>query len=134
MPATKSAPSRKTPRSATKSPSASGKRKPSSNGVAHQPKTEHPVLTLSEAARFLRLTPEVLTEQVLIGSIPGRRIGTEWRFLKSALNDWLATKPCQTGKEAMMAIAGKYKDDPFLDEIVKQAYRERGRPMTEDDE
>ena len=92
------------------------------------------MLTLSEAARFLRLTPEVLTEQVLIGSIPGRRIGTEWRFLKSALNDWLATKPCQTGKEAMMAIAGKYKDDPFLDEIVKQAYRERGRPMTEDDE
>ena len=134
MPATKPAPSRKAPRSATKSPSTNGKRKPSSNGVVHRAQTEQPVLTLPEAARFLRLTPQVLTEQALRGSIPCRRIGTEWRFLKSALNDWLIAKPTKTSTEVIRSLVGKYRDDPFLEEIVKQAYRERGRPMTEDGE
>ncbi len=133
MPATKSAPTRMKSRTATKSPTANGKRKPSSNGVVHRAKAEHPVLTLPEAARFLRLLPAVLADQALIGAIPGRRIGTEWRFLKSALNDWLGARTIKSNKEVLMATAGKYKDDPFLDEIVRQAYRERGRPMTEDD-
>jgi len=29
-------------------------------------------------------------------------------------------------------LAGKYKDDPDLEQIVEDAYRRRGRPITED--
>jgi len=28
--------------------------------------------------------------------------------------------------------AGALKDDPYLEEMLEQIYRERGRPMTED--
>ena len=33
-----------------------------------------------------------------------------------------------------MAMAGKFKDDPDLEEICREAYRKRGRPITEDAE
>jgi hypothetical protein len=32
-----------------------------------------------------------------------------------------------------LELAGKYKDDPDLEQIVEEAYRRRGRPITEDD-
>jgi hypothetical protein len=28
--------------------------------------------------------------------------------------------------------AGAFKDDPFLEEIARETYRKRGRPMTEE--
>ena len=102
--------------------------------IAHRAKAEHPVLTLPEAARFLRLTPQVLTEQALMGSIPGRRIGSEWRFLKSALNDWLTAKPVKSNREAILSLVGKYKDDPTLNDILEAASLNRGRSMGRVDE
>jgi hypothetical protein len=66
--------------------------------------------------------------------LPGRQIGGEWRFLKATLQDWLKTPERPTGNQALLAMAGKFKDDPDLEEIVREAYRRRGRPITEDAE
>jgi hypothetical protein len=66
--------------------------------------------------------------------LPARQIGRDWRFLKSALQDWLRTPPPRSSKEALLAMAGKFKDDPFLEDIVQEAYRQRGRPITEEPE
>ena len=47
------------------------------------------VLTLAEAASFLRVSEEDLTALLAEGAIPAQKIGSEWRFLKRALADWL---------------------------------------------
>jgi excisionase family DNA binding protein len=92
------------------------------------------VMTLAEAAAYLRVAEEDLLRSAASQGLPGRKVGGEWRFLKSSLNDWLGTPPKKYSKEAFMALAGTWKDDPFVEEELKEIYRLRGRPMTEDGE
>jgi hypothetical protein len=65
--------------------------------------------------------------------LPGRCIAGEWRFLKAAIQHWLATASptWETRKAAILELSGKYKDDPDLERIVEEAYRTRGRPIIE---
>jgi excisionase family DNA binding protein len=97
------------------------------NGLA-----EREVLTLAEAAAYLRLPEEELVRLTQMQDLPGRLAGAEWRFLKTAIQQWLSTPPLKSSKEALMALAGSCKDDPDLEAIVEEAYRRRGRPITED--
>ena len=91
------------------------------------------VLTLAEAAAYLRVSEADLVELVHSQNLPGRFIGNEWRFLKSAIQQWLAKESPspQARKQAQLALAGKYKGDPELMRICEEAYRQRGRPLTE---
>jgi excisionase family DNA binding protein len=89
------------------------------------------VLTLAEAAAYLRVSERDLLPLTQRGVVPARQVGAEWRFLKDALQEWLRGAPAQAGKEALLSMAGAFKDDPFLDEIVRDTYRRRGRPITE---
>ena len=61
-------------------------------------------------------------------------VGDGWRFLKSALQDWLRTPPERGSREAVLSVAGAWKDDPYLEQELKEIYQRRGRPMTEDGE
>jgi excisionase family DNA binding protein len=92
------------------------------------------VFTLAEAAAYLRLSASEVMTLVHSQSLPGRCIGGEWRFLKSAIQQWLATaEPTwEMRKAAILAAAGAFKDDPDLLGIVEDIYRKRGRPITED--
>jgi len=47
------------------------------------------VLTLDEASELLRIDAEELTKLAESGDVPGRRLGDEWRFTRSALLNWL---------------------------------------------
>lgn len=87
------------------------------------------MLTLQEAAAFLRVGEREVETLAMAQAIPAQRVGTEWRFLKSALEDWLRTTSSPTGKDALLALAGAFKDDPNLEQIVEAAYRQRGRPI-----
>jgi excisionase family DNA binding protein len=91
------------------------------------------VFTLAEAAAYLRLSQAHLIDLLHSQGLPGRFIGTEWRFLKSAIQQWLSSgsPSLQARKEAQLALAGKYKDDADLMRICEEAYRQRGRPLTE---
>jgi excisionase family DNA binding protein len=97
------------------------------NGPANE------VFTLSEAAAYLRLSEADVINLIHAQGLPGRFTGSEWRFLKSAIDQWLSSgSPTpQARKEAQLALTGKYKDDPDLMRICEEAYRQRGRPMTE---
>ena len=48
------------------------------------------VLTLAQAAELLQVEEAQLLELAEAGSVPGRRIGDQWRFSRPALLDWLA--------------------------------------------
>jgi excisionase family DNA binding protein len=93
------------------------------------------VLTLSEAAAYLRVHAADVQRLAAQHDLPGRQIGKEWRFLKSALEDWLRARPSTLpSKAAQLAVAGSWKDDPYVDQELREIYRQRGRPMTEHDE
>ena len=86
------------------------------------------VLTLAEAAAYLRVPEAELGRLTGSQGLPGRRIGSEWRFSRAAILDWLR-RPSM--KESLLRLAGSWKDDPYLDEMLDEIYRQRGRPMTE---
>ena len=48
------------------------------------------VLTLEEAAELLRVEPKEMRKLAANGEVPGRKVGTEWRFSRDALLNWLS--------------------------------------------
>lgn len=87
------------------------------------------VLTLSEAATYLRVADEEVLRLASLDELPGRSIGGEWRFLKAGLQEWLQTPRRKSGAEALLALAGAWQDDPDIEQIVRDAHRRRGRPV-----
>ena len=47
------------------------------------------ILTLDEAAAYLRVCPRTLRLKVSEGVIPGAKIGRVWRFHKQQLEQWI---------------------------------------------
>jgi excisionase family DNA binding protein len=91
------------------------------------------VLTLAEAAAYLRLPETAVIDLVRQQGLPGRLAGTdEWRFLKAAIAQWLSTPAPKYSKAAQLAAAGALQEDPDLVPMVEAVYRQRGRPITED--
>jgi hypothetical protein len=86
------------------------------------------VLTLAEAAAYHRLPESEVVRRAHTQGLPGRYVTGEWRFLKAALQRWLASgsPTWDTRKAAILELSGKYKDDPDLENIVHEAYRRRG--------
>jgi excisionase family DNA binding protein len=62
---------------------------PDNGPSIEQPFRDHDVLTLEEAAKYLRVPPDKLTRQAEEGRIPSQSVAGEWRFLKAALTQWL---------------------------------------------
>ena len=83
------------------------------------------VLTLDEAADYLRLPKKTIERQAQQGQIPGRRIEDTWRFLKAALDDWLRS---HDGRALLLQQAGALKHDKTLSQVRAAAYKQRGRP------
>ena len=54
-------------------------------------------------------------------------------ILKAAIQHWLATASptWETRNAAILELAGKYKEDPDLEQIFEEPDRRRGRPITE---
>ncbi|MHB8894157.1 MAG: helix-turn-helix domain-containing protein [Candidatus Geothermincolia bacterium] len=53
---------------------------------------EQDVLTLDEAASYLRLHRRTVEAMLLKGALPGKKIGRQWRILKSELLAFLRSK------------------------------------------
>jgi excisionase family DNA binding protein len=90
------------------------------------------VLNLADAAAYLRVTESQLLQLVHDQALPGRRFGTEWRFLKAAIQDWLRTPPKRGSREAVLSTIGAWKDDPLVEEEIKEIYRKRREDLVED--
>lgn len=104
--------------------------------MSHATEIESPemiaeVLTLPEAATYLRISEADVIEMATHHGLPGRKIGDQWRFLKRGLANWLVEP---SGRDRLLQQAGALKDDPELEDMLKKIYKERGRSMTEDGE
>jgi excisionase family DNA binding protein len=88
------------------------------------------VLTLKEAADYLRLPEETVERQAAQGQIPGRRIEDTWRFLRAAIDDWLRS---YDSRMLLLQQAGALADDTALHELRATIYEARGRPEAEEE-
>ena len=87
------------------------------------------VLTLEEAADYLRVPKEIIERQAAQGHIPARRIEDTWRFLKAAIDEWLRN---QDSRAILLEQAGALRDDPHLADVRAMTYANRGRSETEE--
>jgi len=85
------------------------------------------VLTLSEAAGYLRLPEAEVLRLVREQGLPARHVGHEWRLLLGAIRAWLGmSTPAKPNKEAWTELAGVWKDDPNFDELLREIGKGRG--------
>ena len=89
------------------------------------------ILTLAEAAAFLRVPEEGLKTDAVAGRVPGRLVAGEWRFVKATLLAWLSLPGVErSSKERMLAAFGAWKDfgeDP--EKVIAELSRAR-KPMS----
>jgi excisionase family DNA binding protein len=83
------------------------------------------VMTLAEAAKFLRVSAPKARALAEAHQLPGRKVGDDWRFLRSALIEWL--RPTPDSKEIFLRQAGALADDDSLPDLLASIYKARGR-------
>lgn len=64
---------------------------------------QHSVLTVREAASYLRVSPKAIERMALEGDIPAVEIDGRYRFPKSNLDDWLANQSAENEEEKDVA-------------------------------
>ena len=85
------------------------------------------VLTLTDAAGYLKLAEDVVAGLAERKEIPGRKVGDQWRFLRAAIQDWLRQP---SAPDFWQTHFGALADDPYRDEMLEEIYRRRGRTGT----
>jgi excisionase family DNA binding protein len=50
---------------------------------------DNEILTIEEVASYLRLTPQTIYRWAQEKRIPAVKLGKEWRFRRSIIDDWL---------------------------------------------
>jgi excisionase family DNA binding protein len=51
------------------------------------------VMTSTEAASYLKMHVKTICRLAKEGKIPARKVGSEWRFMRSVLDKWLTYEP-----------------------------------------
>ena len=46
-------------------------------------------MTLTEVAEYLRVTEKTILRQLHKGEFPGFKVGNQWRFIRSSIDDWM---------------------------------------------
>lgn len=88
------------------------------------------VLTITEVANYLRLPEEIVLREVSQGHLPGRKIADTWRFLKTAIDEWLRA---QDNRAILLNQSGALADDDSMDKFLEMIYQARGRSETEEE-
>ena len=110
----------------TKSPSKTKTTKETRRSIIAR--RESDVLTSGEAARFLRVPESDVLDLAGRQELPGRQIGNEWRFHRTALVDWLRA---ESPTDRLMRHAGAAQDDPHLETLLRDIYERRAESSIE---
>lgn len=79
--------------------------------------SELDVLTLEDAAAYLKVEYGQIRRLIKEQGLPGRKIGEEWRFLRGAIADWLSGESTEPAAEAERS---EFKQRPPLRERFAQ--------------
>ena len=65
------------------------------------------VLSVKDAAELLEISPYTIRKHARQGSIPGRKVGREWRFSRDSLLQWLS---CGLSRDDLAAVRRGIED------------------------
>ncbi len=61
---------------------------------------ENEVMTTEEVSQYLRIDKQTVRELLRLRKLPGRKVGRDWRVLRSELDAWLRqSEPVRDGEE-----------------------------------
>ncbi len=96
--------------------------------VCHNKSTGDGVLTLSEAASYLKIGERTVHRMIQRNEIPCARVGGQWRFLRSVLDDWLLSRMAPipgsgipeffNPADGIIPIAPLLKQSAIVDDII----------------
>jgi excisionase family DNA binding protein len=75
------------------------------------------ILTLADAAAYLRVPEDAVLKLASDGMIPAQRIGGEWRFSRKALNDWVRYGG-QQRRNGWLFPPDFFLESPFVEELL----------------
>jgi excisionase family DNA binding protein len=91
---------------------------------------ETDIMTLEEVAKYLKLQPQTVYKWAQEGQIPGAKLGKEWRFRRSILDEWIdsAIHVSKGGfnflfESSQAAIGQKGLTRDEVEKILKEALR-----------
>ena len=73
------------------------------------------IMTLEEVARYLKVKPQTIYTWAQAKRIPAAKLGKEWRFKKSIIDEWIVS----------------HMDEKFSDIIERQRGRTGGKGSQE---
>ena len=81
------------------------------------------LMTIKEAARYLRLNYMTVYKLARKGSIPASKVGGNWRFNKERLDDWLM-RQTRSGRGSVLVVDDDVRIGDLLRDIIsEQGYR-----------
>lgn len=92
------------------------------NGKPAAPLSPLDVLTLTEAAAYLRLPEDAVREEAEAGRLIGRHVRGEWRFSRDSVARWLQTPQPQTFQPPAWTAESEAEYEAFMANI--RAYRD----------
>jgi excisionase family DNA binding protein len=88
---------------------------------------EDDIMTLDEVARYFKLKPQTVYKWAQEEQIPCAKLGKEWRFRKSILDEWIDTSIILskagfdlTLRSSQAAVQRKALSREELDQILKE--------------
>jgi len=82
------------------------------------------VMTLQEVADYLRVTPKTISRLLKTGSIPASRVGRQWRFDKTSIDEWLKRR--SVGVKARVLVVD---DEENVQLLFKETLGELGHEV-----
>ena len=61
--------------------------------------TKLDILTLAQAAEYLQVSERTILRMLKDGRIPGRQVGSQWRFDREQLREWVRGEEPVPGRE-----------------------------------
>ncbi|MBI4442899.1 MAG: helix-turn-helix domain-containing protein [Acidobacteria bacterium] len=90
------------------------------------------ILTLEEAASYLRVHPQTVYRRLRAGTLPGAKVGDQWRLRKADLDDYLKGRTRETAFDEeplsaadLKAIRRGLEDIRLGRTVPRQAYRRK---------
>lgn len=100
--------------------------------------SEYPdILTLEQATAFLQVSTRTLQRLVRDGQMPGRQVGSQWRFDREQLRQWVRGERAEETIAAQIALIEKEAARFGLDlpetlvDLQQQAVRRRAESAAE---
>jgi PTS system nitrogen regulatory IIA component len=80
------------------------------------------VMTLAEVAAYLRLAEKTVLRMVHKGQIPCAKVASQWRFLRSMIDDWLTVKMQVVPRNDLARLIEHSPDVVPLSRLLREQY------------